>query len=304
MILWYAIKVETRKMMKNTTFLVMIGSLILSGIPVTVALSPSDIYLSSRVIHQGGLSLIRIHVESGESPQVTWMGKRVHLVSNPEKTDWVGFLGVDLTAGPGRNDVVVRMSDSGPEQRLDMEIQEKDFGVRNLTLPQNMVDLDAETLARVKKESAVTNALWEAEPSSPLWDGPFIRPIPGEVIGPFGRRSVINGQPRSPHTGVDLRGKKGTPIKAINDGRVVLTADHFFSGLSVVIDHGGGIQSMYFHMDKIRVQQGEMVEKGTIIGSVGSTGRATGPHLHWGVRVNGARIDPSQLVDKSGQLGE
>jgi murein DD-endopeptidase MepM/ murein hydrolase activator NlpD len=101
-----------------------------------------------------------------------------------------------------------------------------------------------------------------------------------------------------------LRGKKGTPIKAINDGRVVLTADHFFTGLSVVIDHGGGIQSMYFHMDKIQVQQGEMVEKGAVIGSVGSTGRATGPHLHCGVRVNGCRIDPLQLIDKSSQLEE
>ncbi len=290
--------------MKNIALLVMIGFLMLSGIPVTMALSQSDIHLSARVIHQGELSLIRIHVENGETPLVTWMGEKVHLVSNPEKTDWIGFLGVDLTAGPGRNDVVVKMSDSGPEQRLNMEIREKDYGVRNLTLPQNMVDLDAETLARVRKETAVTNALWEAEPSSPLWDGSFMKPVPGEVIGPFGRRSVINGHPRSPHTGVDLRGKKGTPIKAINDGRVVLTGDHFFSGLFVVIDHGGGIQSMYFHMDKIQVQQGEMVEKGAIIGSVGSTGRATGPHLHWGVRVNGARIDPSQLVDKSSQLEE
>lgn len=290
--------------MKNITFLVMIGFLMFSGIPVAKALSPSDIYLSTRVIHQGELSLIRIHVESGERPLVTWMGKRVHLVPNSEKTNWVGFLGVDLTAGPGRNDVVVKMPDSGLEQRLDMEIREKDYGVRNLTLPQHMVDLDAETLVRVRKESAVTNALWEAEPSSPLWDGPFIKPVPGEVIGPFGRKSVINGQPRSPHTGVDLRGKKGTPIKAINDGCVVLTGDHFFSGLSVVIDHGGGVQSMYFHMDKIQVQQGEMVEKGAVIGLVGSTGRVTGPHLHWGIRVNGARVDPSELIDKSSQLEE
>ncbi len=275
-----------------------------SGIPAAKALFPSDIYLSTRVIHQGELSLIRIHVESGEIPLVTWMGEKVYLVPNPGKTDWVGFLGVDLTAAPGRNDVVVKMSDAGPEQRLDMEIREKDYGVRNLTLPQNMVDLDAKTLKRVRKESAVTNALWGAEPSNPLWNGPFIKPVPGEVIGPFGRKSVINGQPRSPHTGVDLRGKKGTPIKAINDGRVVLTADHFFSGLSVVIDHGGGIKSMYFHMDKIQVQHGETVKKGAIIGFVGSTGRATGPHLHWGVRVNGARIDPSQLTDKSSQLEE
>jgi murein DD-endopeptidase MepM/ murein hydrolase activator NlpD len=85
---------------------------------------------------------------------------------------------------------------------------------------------------------------------------------------------------------------------------VVLTADHFFSGLSVVIDHGGGIQSMYFHMDTIQVQHGDEIAKGAVIGTVGSTGRATGPHLHWGIRVNGARIDPLQLVNKSSQLEE
>ena len=291
--------------MKNITLLVMIiGFPMLSGIPVAVALSQSDIHLSSRIIHQGELSLIRIHVENGKTPLVTWMEKKVYLVSNPEKTDWVGFLGVDLTAGPGRHDVVVKMPDSGPEQRLDIEIRKKDYGVRNLTLPQNMVDLDSETLERVTKESAVTNALWEAQPDSPLWGGSFIKPVPGEVIGPFGRRSVINDQPRSSHTGVDLRAEKGMPIKAINHGRVVLTADHFFSGLSVVIDHGGGIQSMYFHMDKIQVQQGEMVTKGAVIGFVGSSGRATGPHLHWGIRINGARIDPFKVIDLNSQLEE
>ena len=281
-----------------------IGGLALSQGGEVSALSQSDIHLSSRVIHQGELSLIRIHVEKGETPLVTWMGKEVYLVSNPEKTDWTGFLGVDLTAVPERHDVVVKVPGSGPEQRLNIEVRKKDYGVRNLTLPQHMVDLDAETLERVTKESAVIKGLWEAKPSSPLWGGTFLKPVPGEVIGPFGRRSVINDQARSPHTGVDLRGKEGTPIKATNHGRVVLTADHFFSGLSVVIDHGGGIQSMYFHMDRIQVQHGEEVAKGAVIGTVGSTGRATGPHLHWGIRVNGARIDPLQLVDKSSQLEE
>jgi hypothetical protein len=281
-----------------------IGGLALSKGGEVSALSQSDIHLSSRVIHQGELSLIRIHVEKGETPLVTWMGKKVYLVSNLEKTDWTGFLGVDLTASPERHDVVVKVPGSGPEQRLHIEVRKKDYGVRNLTLPRHMVDLDAETLERVTKESAVTKALWEAEPSSPLWAGTFLKPVPGEVICPFGRRSVINDQPRSPHTGVDLRGEKGTPIKATNHGRVVLVADHFFSGLSVVLDHGGGVQSMYFHMDTIQVRYGEEVAKGAVIGTVGSTGRATGPHLHWGIRVNGDRIDPLQLVDKSSQLEE
>ena len=178
----------TRKAMKKTVFLVIIGFLMLSGMSVTMALSPFDIYLSTRVIHQGELSLIRIHVESRETPLVSWMGEKVHLVSNPEKTEWIGFLGVDLTTGPGRKDVVVKMSDSGPEQRVNMEVREKDYGVRNLTLPKNMVDLDSDTLQRVKKESRVIKSLWEAPPSNPRWNGFFLRPVSGEVKGPFGQK--------------------------------------------------------------------------------------------------------------------
>ena len=103
---------------------------------------------------------------------------------------------------------------------------------------------------------------------------------------------------------MDLRGAAGTPVKATNRGRITLTDEHFFSGRSVVIDHGGEILSMYFHLEKILVQSGEIVEKGQVIGLVGSTGRASGPHLHWGVRLNGVRIDPLVLLDISRQLEE
>ena len=127
-------------------------------------------------------------------------------------------------------------------------------------------------------------------------------PLSGEVVGPFGRRSIINNQPRAPHSGMDLKAARGTPVRATNNGRVVLTADHFFTGHVVVIDHGAGIHSMYFHLEKIMVTQNQMVKKGELIGLVGSTGRATGPHLHWGVRVNGARVDPMALISISRQL--
>ncbi len=280
-----------------------IGSQLLSGFCAGMASSESPIHLSSSTIGQGDLCLIRIHVESGNIPQVLWMGKEVFLASNHQETDCYGYLAADLTAKPGRYKVLVRMPGSGAEKQLELEIREKDYGVRRLTLPKSMVDLDSKTLQRVKKESKRMKGLWEAKPSPPLWTNPFIRPISGKVVGPFGQRSIINDQPRSPHSGVDLKSQRGAPIRAINHGRVVLTDDHFFTGLTVVIDHGGGIQSMYFHLDRIAVQKGEKVTKGHIIGLVGSTGRATGPHLHWGIRINGDRIDPLRLVALS-QQGE
>ncbi|MGE5841831.1 MAG: M23 family metallopeptidase, partial [Deltaproteobacteria bacterium] len=125
---------------------------------------------------------------------------------------------------------------------------------------------------------------------------PFVKPLIGDVVGVFGQESVINGMPRSPHSGVDLKAERGTPVAAINSGTVVLTGEHFFNGLFAVVDHGGAVQSMYFHLDKILVQQGDRIDKGRTVGLVGATGRATGPHLHFGIRINGARVDPMQFI--------
>jgi murein DD-endopeptidase MepM/ murein hydrolase activator NlpD len=266
------------------------------------AFSQSDIYLASRILHQGDLSLVRITVKDRETPQMIWMDREVSLASNRHKTVWYGFFAADLTAMPGRYKVLVKKNPSGHEKNLVIEVKKKDYGLRRLTLPKNMVDLNAEILTRVTKESKTMKKLWEAPPSAPLWKGPFLRPISGKVMTPFGPRSVINNQPRAPHSGVDLKAKKGTPVRASNDGRVALTCDYFFSGRSVVIDHGGGIQSMYFHLEKILVQQDEMITKGHIIGLVGFSGRTTGPHLHWGIRVNGARVDPLRLLSVSKRL--
>jgi hypothetical protein len=291
--------------MRWTTLLFMVlGSQLFSGFFAAMAFSDSPIQLSSKSVGQGDLCLIRIRVEGSNPPLVFWMGKEVFLVANPQKTEWYGYLVADLMAKPGHYKVLVRMPGGDTEKQLALEIHEKDYGVRRLTLPKNMVDLDSQTLKRVRKESKRMKGLWEAAPSPPLWSGPFIRPVPGKVVGAFGQRSVINEQPRSPHSGVDLKSERGAPIMAINRGQVVLTGDHFFTGLTVVIDHGGGILSMYFHLDRIDVKKGERVRKGHIIGLVGSTGRATGPHLHWGIRINGDRIDPFRLVALSEQLEE
>jgi murein DD-endopeptidase MepM/ murein hydrolase activator NlpD len=148
----------------------------------------------------------------------------------------------------------------------------------------------------VRKESGIMKDALGAPPAVPSWRGSFVRPLEGEIVGLFGTRSVINGEPRSPHSGVDLRASAGTPVQSIHNGKVVLVAEHFFTGNLVVIDHGGAIQSMYFHLEKALVVGGEKVKRGQVIGLVGSTGRSTGPHLHFGMRVNGARVDPMQFL--------
>ena len=281
-----------------------IGLTNLPRVSKVLSASLPDVSLSSSDIPQGDVVLIRVKGEKGAPPRVTWLNKEVYLISNPDNTDWYGFLAADLKAKPGRYPLTVESRPSSPKKEIGIRITEKQFGVRRLTLPKKMVDLDAETLKRVREESGEMKKLWAPPFLEAIWEGPFVRPVPGEVVGAFGRSSIINNQARSPHSGVDLRAERGTPVKAMNRGKVVLTGDHFFTGLTVVIDHGGGIQSMYFHLDKILVHDNQQVGKGEVIGLVGSTGRVTGPHLHLGVRINGSRVDPLELLAVSEQIGE
>jgi len=271
------------------------------GFGDAMAVSRSDIVVSATRIAQGDSASIVIRTGEEKMPRVLWMGRPVYLVFDGEHRAWYGFFGVDLGAEPGPATLAVEPGPSGEKQQIDITVVEKDRGVRVLTLPPGMVELDAKTLQRVRGESRVMKEVLGAPPGEPLWQAAFVKPLDGEVVGVFGTRSIINGQPRSPHSGVDLRAAAGTPVKSIHNGRVALIADHFFSGKSVVIDHGGTIQSMYFHLEKTLVQEGQEVKRGEVIGLVGATGRATGPHLHFGMRVNGARVDPLQFVTLSEQ---
>jgi murein DD-endopeptidase MepM/ murein hydrolase activator NlpD len=163
-------------------------------------------------------------------------------------------------------------------------------------LPKNKVDLDSKTLKRVRLEQKEMAKAFHHVGTQPLWDGAFLEPTKGKVTGRFGSRRVINGQTKRPHSGEDIAAPQGTLVHAINKGTVVATVDHFFSGKGVIIDHGVGLFSMYFHLSEIDVQPGQSLKKGEALGKVGSTGRATGPHLHWGIRLNGARVNPYALT--------
>jgi murein DD-endopeptidase MepM/ murein hydrolase activator NlpD len=272
---------------------------LLMGAGTGLALPKPEITFSSDSIFQGDVGLLRVQTTDGESPHVQWMNQELFMAPSESGKAWVGFFGADLKLKPGSYALVVKTASTGFRKQIDVTVRSKDFGVRQLTLPKEMVDLDPVTLERVKREAAVMKEVLEAPPAAPQWQGPFVKPVSGEVIGPFGQASIINGMPRAPHSGVDLKGERGTPVASINSGRVALTGEHFFNGLFVVIDHGGAIQSMYFHLDKILVQQGDRVTKGQSVGLLGATGRATGPHLHFGIRVNGARIDPLEFMKVS-----
>jgi murein DD-endopeptidase MepM/ murein hydrolase activator NlpD len=168
-----------------------------------------------------------------------------------------------------------------------------------LKVAEQFVQLSKTNLARATKEAAETDAIFKTTTPQALWDRAFASPIPGRAGTNFGHRRVFNGEPRAPHGGADLRATTGTPIRATNRGRVVLAKNLFFTGNTVILDHGLGIYSLYAHLSRIDVARGAMVTGGQRIGLAGATGRVTGPHLHWAIRAQGARVDPFTLVGMS-----
>jgi murein DD-endopeptidase MepM/ murein hydrolase activator NlpD len=184
----------------------------------------------------------------------------------------------------------------GESESVAVRVGAYPYPVQELTLPRRQVDLSAEDLERVRRESRDIGRLWrragERRFTLPLH--PPLDPLPEG--GRFGSRRIINGQPRSPHSGADYSAPAGEPVLAAADGVAALVDEHFFAGRSVFIDHGDGLISMYFHLSAIEVEQGETVSRGQVIGRVGSSGRATGPHLHFGLRWHRARVDPVLLL--------
>jgi len=217
-------------------------------------------------------------------------------------TEWQILIGIDLDTKPGRYDVSIT---SGPSEKDRitqlLTILPKTFATRRLTVDAAFVNPSAEQAARIKDDTARLNGAWVSSVPTSLWSGAWARPVPGAANSVFGTRSIFNGEPRSPHSGADFQGAAGTPVKAPNSGRVVLAGDLYFTGNTVVIDHGAGLFSLFAHLRAINVHEGDSVTTGAALGELGATGRVTGPHLHWAVRLDGARIDPLSLLALLGE---
>jgi murein DD-endopeptidase MepM/ murein hydrolase activator NlpD len=217
-----------------------------------------------------------------------------------EAAGYLGLVGIDMQDAPGTYELAVTIKKGEePAARLSYHvlIAKEKFAVEHLKLPKDKVDLDEKTLARWKGEQEQVRQALADNSALRLWQSGFVEPVSGKRTGIFGSVRIMNGQPRNPHNGEDIGAPLGTDVAATNDGVVRLTVDHVFSGRGVFVDHGLGFYSMYFHLSEILVKDGDLVKAGQIIGKVGATGRATGPHLHWGVKLNGARVNPYALLD-------
>jgi murein DD-endopeptidase MepM/ murein hydrolase activator NlpD len=257
---------------------------------------------------QGEVCLIRTFGPvSPESVHAEFKGERFFLAPGTQNGTYEGLIGIDLSTKPGTYEIKVIATDASGRDYSSpflLKVVKGVFRTQKLSLPPSMVDLDAKTLQRVNNEANRLKALFQTSRDERLWKGAFIPPLEGKLSSTFGLERIINGQRRSSHTGVDLESEAGTPVLASNAGRVVLVDDLFFSGKSVILDHGWGLFSMYFHLSEGQVEEGDRVETGEVLGRVGSTGRSTGPHLHWAIRMNGARVDPLSLLKLSEHLRE
>ena len=211
---------------------------------------------------------------------------------------WRALIGIDLDVAPGVHHVSVEGQAGGQhiQTTYALRVRPHTFPTRRLSVDESFVNPPAEMEARIQQEAAELRRIWKGSASKRFWTGAFVRPAPGEAVSRFGTRSVFNGQPRSPHGGADFMSPAGTPIHAPNAGRVMLARELYFSGNTVVIDHGLGVFSLLAHLSAIDVHEGDAVAADQVVGRVGATGRVTGAHLHWAVRVSDARVDPLSVL--------
>jgi len=210
------------------------------------------------------------------------------------------LLGVDLEKAAGKYEFTVAGQLQGGERvscRAPVEVKEGHFATENLTVKKQFVEPNPEQEARAEAETKRLREIYDRVTPDRLWNGPFRVPLDGDFKGSnFGKRRVLNGHPGSPHSGVDFPAPTGTPVHAAQKGRVVLAEDLYFSGNTVIVDHGLGIYTFYCHFSEIDSKVGDEVVAGTLLGKVGATGRVTGPHLHWGLQVEHTRVNAIEIL--------
>ena len=239
----------------------------------------------------GGVKIIRLESQGEAIPYVEVDGKRALVVKDGQH--WTAVIGIPLSATLGSESVYVRGAD---RQRQEFVVSYKRHATQSLNVAPGKVDLSPEDLARVNKEKPIIEhamSRWSEEQPQTLR---MEQPIPGVRSSSFGMRRIFNGQSRNPHAGMDIAAPTGTPVKAPLGGTVIDTGSFFFNGNTVFLDHGRGLISMYCHLSAISVQPGQKVAVGDTLGAVGMTGRVTGPHLHWGLSLNRAWVDPELFV--------
>jgi murein DD-endopeptidase MepM/ murein hydrolase activator NlpD len=245
----------------------------------------------------GGVALITLPA-SGNTGSVTLNGKPVMVVEDGDSQ--IAVVGLSLSARAGEHTLEIRDTDTGTLRKQAFRVTDKQYETQHITIKnKRKVNPEKRDMQRISREQQLIRKALANHAARTPDSLRFQLPVNGPVSSPFGLRRYFNEQPRKPHSGLDLAAPEGTPIRAPAGGHISDTGDYFFNGNTVFIDHGQGLVTMYCHMSRVDVKPGQKVVVGEIIGAVGKTGRVTGPHLHWGVSLNDARVDPMLFLDEA-----
>lgn len=244
----------------------------------------------------GGVAILDLGLTAAEAPQVFYLGKRVCVVANHQKPNsWLAVVGIPLEAAIGNNEIQIKT-----KKRTSVKsfaIQPKKYATQHLTiLDKRKVEPSAADLIVIEKEYLETTAAYAQWENTVLKSLHLAMPVAGRKSSPFGLRRIMNNIPKNAHSGLDIAAPLGTPVKCPKNGKVIQVGNYFYTGNIVFVQHGQGFITSYCHLDTIKVAPGQEVKKGHILGTVGKTGRATGPHLHWSVSLNGVRVDPQLFI--------
>ncbi len=275
-----------------------VALLIVVGALVQMAPPAVKVTVGARSIQPGELVVLTMTTSAAVDEMKIRAFERDLPAFRVNETTWRVIVGIDLDVAPGAHAVTIR-----PGPPLDtsavthtLRVQSKAFPTRRLTVDDAFVNPPPAVTERIEDEAARLDEIWRSSSATRLWTESFVRPVADPANSRFGSRSILNGQPRSPHGGADFASPSGTPVRAPNTGRVVLAGDLYYTGGTVVVDHGLGLVSLFAHLSRVDVKEGQSVERGAVLGVVGATGRVTGPHLHWTLRANGTRVDPLSLI--------
>jgi hypothetical protein len=258
----------------------------------------AGITLTPAVVEAGSPVLIRVQAAKATAVDGEWLGHKVEFFRGRAGQGWFALAGADVEApeGPSTLKISVHTKRGVRELSRTVEILAAQYRTASLTVEPEFVEPGPEALKQIETEEQLKQKVFGASAPKQLWTGNFRRPVAAPMVESFGTRRIFNGKLASIHKGLDFRARTGTTVRAGNGGVVVLARPLYYEGNCVVIDHGMGLFTISMHLSRIDVQEGQRVTRGSWLGLSGDTGRVTGPHLHWGVRWQGAYLDPGKLL--------
>lgn len=275
-------------------------SVLLLALPLAAAAQPHStpaVTLTPAYVLEGAPEIVRVHAPAAKGVEGEWLGHTVEFFRG-SKGDWVALAGVDVEApvGPSTLHLTIDTADGPTRLSPSVEIHAAHYRTGALTVAPKFVEPTPEAMKEIAAERALKARIFSVSAPDPLWHGSFRTPVRTLPTDSFGTRRMFNGQLASIHKGADFHAAAGTPVRASNSGVVVLARRLYFEGNCVVVDHGLGLYTISMHFSRIDVHEGERVRAGHVLGLSGSTGRVTGPHLHWAVRWQNAYLDPVKLL--------